>query len=158
MGTTAGHLAQQVQSQFDQANRLTRSTPEADRPRAMVVSSRGAGSTGNVTAAGRATAAHQIVTSTGAVNTGAEAGLQNYQSVTAEGVAAARPEVIVVAESELADMGGRDGIWTKVPGLAATPAGQQKALIVLPDMQHKGAGVSSGVGTLSPHDALYPAP
>lgn len=148
-------LAAAVQEQYDEASALLDGV--ADRPRVMVLSSSGAGDSGATTAAGASTPANQIITNAGGLNTGAETGLDRYQSITAEGLVAAAPEIIVVADSELDTLGGAEGIWQTVPGLSGTPAGQDENLIVLEDVQLKSAGLSSGVGVLTLLSALHPA-
>lgn len=140
-------LAALVQDQFDQA--AAELDENAEAPRVMVLSSSGAGDSGNTTAAGEQTPAHQVIVNAGGLNTGAETGLDRYQSITAEGLVAAAPEVIVVAASEVDDLGGEDGIWAQVDGLSGTPAAETQSLVVMEDMQLKGGAVSSGLGILA---------
>lgn len=140
-------LAGMVQVQFDQAAATLKAIKA--RPRVMVLSSSGAGDSGATTAAGKATPAHQVIVNAGGLNTGAEAGLDRYQSITAEGLVAAAPEVIVVAASEVDDLGGENDIWDQVKGLRGTPAAASQSLIVMEDMRLKGGGVSAGVGILA---------
>ncbi|HIV57085.1 MAG TPA: ABC transporter substrate-binding protein [Candidatus Stackebrandtia faecavium] len=147
-------LASEVQEQFDEAE--SKLTGVEERPRVMILSSQGAGDSGNTTAAGKATPAHQVIEQAGGLNTGAETGLDRYQAITAEGLIAAGPETIVVAESELDDLGGEDGIWEQVKGLNGTPAAKSKSLIVIDDMQLKGGGISAGVGILNLQTQLHP--
>lgn len=152
---TAGEdLAGQVEEQFDEAAANLEGIE--GRPRVMILSSSGAGDSGATTAAGKATPAHQVVVQAGGLNTGAESGLDRYQSITAEGLAAAAPEVIVVAASEVDDLGGQDGIWDQIQGLGGTPAAATQSLIVMEDMQLKGGGVSAGVGILDLQTQLHP--
>lgn len=147
-------LAGLVQEQYDRAAAALEGVEE--RPRVMVLSSSGAGDSGATTGAGEDTPAHEVIVAAGGVNAGAESGLDRYQSVTAEGLVAAAPEIIVVAESEIDDLGGEDGIWTQVSGLVGTPAEQEKRLVVMEDMLIKGGAVSSGLGVLTLQAALHP--
>lgn len=152
---TAGkELASKVQEQFDQAAANLEGIE--GRPRVMILSSSGAGDSGNTTAAGKATPAHQVIVKAGGLNTGAESGLDRYQSITAEGLIAAAPEVIVVAASEVDDLGGENGIWDQVKGLGGTPAAQSQSLIVMADMQLEGGAASAGVGILDLQSQLHP--
>lgn len=146
-------LAAQVQEQFDQADAALEGVEE--RPRVMILSSSGAGDSGNTTAAGEETPAHQIIVNAGGLNTGAESGLDRYQAITAEGLVAAAPEVIVVAASEIDDLGGEEGIWNQVDGLSGTPAAAAQTLVVMDDMQLKGGAVSAGLGILSLQAQLH---
>ena len=154
---TGKKLADAVQEQIDQAETRHKDVAAADRPRVMVLSSSGAGDSGATTAAGESTPAHETIVAAGGVNTGAESGLDRYQSITAEGLIASRPEVIVVAASELDDLGGKDGIWSNVSGLSATPAAESKSLIVLDDRLIKLSGVNSGKAVVTLQGALFPA-
>lgn len=148
-------LGKQVEGQLDEAETVASGINEDERPRVMVLSSSGAGDSGATTAAGSGVSADTIITGAGGINTGAEAGLERYSSVTAEGLVSAAPEVIVVAESELETLGGAEGIWDEVSGLSSTPAAEDQRLIVMDDMQLKGGGVSAGVGTLNLQHALF---
>ena len=150
-------LGEKVAAQLDEAEKVASEVKDEERPRVMVLSSSGAGDSGATTAAGSGVSADTIVTGAGGINTGAEAGLERYSSVTAEGLVAAAPEVIVVAKSELETLGGAEGIWDEVSGLSGTPAAEDERLIVMDDMQLKGGGVSAGVGTLNLQDALFDA-
>lgn len=147
-------LAGQVQQQLDEAAKKTEGIADDERARVMVLSSSGAGDSGNTTAAGVDTPADGIITKAGAINTGAETGLERYQSITPEGLISASPEVILVAASELDQLGGEDGIWDHVDGLSGTPAAENKRLIVMDDMQLTGGGLSAGAGVLSLQNAL----
>lgn len=147
-------VAAQVEKQFDQAEKSLAGVDE--RPRVLVLSSSGAGDSGATTAAGKETPAHQVIVNAGGLNTGAETGLDRYQSITAEGLVAAAPEVIVVAASEVDDLGGKDGIWDQVEGLDGTPAAESRDLVLLEDMQLAGGAASSGVGILNLQSVLHP--
>lgn len=148
-------LAAQVTDQFDEAEKFAAGVDDADRPRVMALSSSGAGDSGNTTAAGAETATDVIIRQAGAINTGAETGLVRNQAVTAEGIIAAAPEIIIVKESEIEQLGGVDGIWEEVAGLTGTPAEEERRLIIMKDMQLTGGGVSAGVGVLNLQAALF---
>lgn len=149
-------LARQVENQLASTRDASAEIDENKRRRVMVLSSSGAGDSGNTTAAGADTPADQVIAFAGGINTGAETGLDRYQAITPEGLIAAQPEVIVVAESELVDLGGEDGIWSQVPGLKGTPAAEGRNLIVLPDSQIQVAGVHTGIGAVNLQSQLYP--
>lgn len=123
--------------------------------RVLHVSSSGAGSSGAVTGAGAGTSADGLIRRAGGVNVGAEAGLERYQSLSAEGVIAMAPEAVLVSRRELAALGGRSGIWERVPGLVHTPAARDRRLIVLGHSAVKFDAVSSGEATLMLARALH---
>lgn len=77
------------------------------------------------------------------------AGLQNalgniahYQPLTQEGVIASAPQLVVIGKEGLRAMGGEDNLW-KLPGLALTPAGKQKNLLVVDEMALLGFGLQT---------------
>jgi len=65
------------------------------------------------------------------------------------------PEAIVVSRRELPALGGVDGIWERVPGLAYTPAADARRLIVLDHAAVKYDAATSGQATLALAKALY---
>ncbi|WP_276309683.1 ABC transporter substrate-binding protein [Salinicola acroporae] len=127
---------------------------QSSRLQVLHLSSSGAGTSGAITAAGRSTAVHGLIERAGGVNVGAEAGLERYQTLTAEGVITMAPQAVLVSRLELPALGGPEGIWTHVPGLANTPAGRNKRLIVLPHAAVKFDAVKSGEATLALASAL----
>ncbi|WP_136066565.1 ABC transporter substrate-binding protein [Modicisalibacter radicis] len=145
-------LIETIQARYADAARVVAANDAS--PRVLHVSSSGAGTTGAVTAAGRSTAAHGLIERAGGINVGARAGLERYQSLTAEGVIAMAPQAVLVSDLELSALGGRDGIWRQVPGLAHTPASRHERLIVLPHAAVKFDAVASGDATLALARAL----
>lgn len=89
---------------------------------------------------GTDTAAHAMITAAGATNAGEHAG---YRPLTAEGVVVARPDVLLATPRSLASAGGAEALW-KNPGIAATPAGQNKKLVVVDDVRLLGFGPDTG--------------
>lgn len=129
---------------------------DTDPVRVLHVSSAGAGNSGSVTGAGKGTSAHGLIERAGGVNVGAQAGLERYQTLSAEGVIAMAPEAVLVSDQELTALGGRDGIWQRVPGLAHTPAARHRRLIVLDHGAVKYDGATSGRATLMLARRLHP--
>lgn len=80
--------------------------------------------------AGSDTAADGAIRSAGLQN--AMGGVARYQSLTQEGLVAAAPQLLVIGKGSLRRMGGEANIWA-LPGLAFTPAGQQRRLLVIDD-------------------------
>jgi iron complex transport system substrate-binding protein len=87
--------------------------------------------------AGEDTAADTMIRLAGGVN--AISGFKGYRPLTAEAVVAAAPEVILISSEGLATQGGNTEIWKK-PGLALTPAGASKRIVVMDAMQLLGFG------------------
>ena len=80
--------------------------------------------------AGKGTAADGAIRSTGLQN--AMANVTRYQLLTQEGLIAAAPQLLVIGKGSLRRLGGEVNLW-KLPGLAFTPAGKQRHLLVIDD-------------------------
>jgi len=81
--------------------------------------------------AGAQTGADGAIRSAGLIN--AMTAVPHYQQLSQEGVIAAAPDLIVVGEDGLRTLGGEEKVWS-LPGLALTPAGQHRALLVVDEM------------------------
>lgn len=73
-----------------------------------------------------------LIEAAGAVDAGADSGVIGTIPVTAEGLIAARPDVIIVPEEGLSILGGVD-VLLEVPGIAETPAGSNGAILAYPE-------------------------
>lgn len=82
-------------------------------------------------AAGQHTAADSIITATGAKN--AMANFKSYHPLSQEGLISSQPDLIVLTEEGVKSLGGIDNVW-KLPGLSMTPAGKNKALLIVNDV------------------------
>jgi iron complex transport system substrate-binding protein len=120
--------------------------------RILHVSKQGAG--GNFSAGGAGTGVHNLIERVGAENAAASIGMDRYRSVTPEGVILMAPDVVLVSEAELPAFGDLEGIWTDYPGLALTPAGRNKNLIIMQDLHVRSDAASSGIATLALARAL----
>ncbi|MEM7376282.1 MAG: ABC transporter substrate-binding protein [Pseudomonadota bacterium] len=99
--------------------------PDSDAAaRAVFVLHIGAGSD---MAAGADTSAAGIIALAGGVNA-LEDAFTGYKPITAEAMLAAAPEVILVTERNLRQLGGVSGLLSRA-GLAATPAGQSGRIV-----------------------------
>ncbi|MGL4725178.1 MAG: ABC transporter substrate-binding protein [Scandinavium sp.] len=127
--------------------------PLQPAPRVIFISTRGGGA-GRVSAAGSGTPANQLIQRAGASNVIADAGLHSFRSLSTEALIAVAPEVVIVADDELATLGGEEGIWLQVSGLAQTPAALKRQLIVMRSEDIRHDATQSGVATLALRDAL----
>ncbi len=84
-----------------------------------------------------------ILPAAGAINAGAEAGVQGYQPLTAEAVVAAAPDIIILQQHGFDSIGGEAGLL-EIPGVAETPAGQNKKFFGYDDQQLLGLGPRTG--------------
>ncbi|WP_239953945.1 hemin ABC transporter substrate-binding protein [Pantoea sp. Z09] len=91
-------------------------------------------------AAGSDTAADGAIRSAGLVN--AMGAVPHYQPLSQEGVIAAAPDLVVIGDDGLKTLGDEEKVW-QLPGLALTPAGQQKNLLVIDEMALLGFGLDT---------------
>lgn len=91
-------------------------------------------------AAGTDTAADSLIRSAGGRN--AAASFRRYRPLSAEGMIAAQPDLVVITRSGLASLGSTGNLW-QLPGLAQTPAGKHKQVLVADDMGFLGFGLQT---------------
>lgn len=94
----------------------------------------------NSMAAGQDTAADAMITSVGAKN--AMQGFSRYHPLSQEGVIASAPDILLLTADGIKSLGGMDQVW-KLPGVAMTPAGKNKRVLVLDDMSLLGFGLQT---------------
>lgn len=88
-------------------------------------------STGAPTVAGKKTSADNIITLAGGQNAISE--FEGFKPLTAEWLAKTAPEVILLSDKGLEGAGGVEGVL-KLPGVALTPAGQQRRIVALDEV------------------------
>lgn len=131
LGEAGQARAQQLRQRLEAAAQPV--THTGAPPRVLILSSH----TGRLQAAGAGSAAHALLTLAGAVN--ALPDLQGYKAVSAEMVAAARPDVILTSPLSLQAENGLAGFAAQ-PGIALTPAARQGRVVVLDDLLLLGFG------------------
>jgi len=119
--------------------------------RALFVYARGAGV---VLVSGTGNAADAVLRLAGAEN--AVTAFEDFRPLTAEAVAEAAPDVIVIPELGLESLGGIDGLLRQ-PGLAQTPAGQNRRVVAVDDALLLGFGPRVGQGVRALADGLRAA-
>lgn len=77
-------------------------------------------------------------------------GIEGFKPLTAEAVAAAKPDLILMTESGAESLGGRDGVFA-LPGVKLTPAGEKKQLFLDNDLRL----LSIGPRTADVVDEIY---
>ncbi|MGQ9527471.1 heme/hemin ABC transporter substrate-binding protein [Chloroflexus sp.] len=93
--------------------------------------------------AGANTAIDAMITAAGGVNAATEVGIVNSAPLSAEVAIAAQPDIILVLTKGLESVGGVDGLL-QIPGLADTPAGQQRRVVDFDDLYLLGMGPRTG--------------
>jgi len=81
---------------------------------------------------GQGSGADSLIGAVGAVDVGAQKYLKAYTPISAEALIQVNPQVILVMEKGLASVGGIDGLL-KLPGVAQTDAGKNRAVIAVDD-------------------------
>ena len=99
----------------------------------------------SVNVAGTGTAADVMINAAGGVN--AVSSFEGYKPITAEALLAARPDIVLATTRSLKAVGGEKGLWT-TPGLALTPAGKNKKLVIIDDLKLLGFGPRTGEAIL----------
>ncbi|RKU24781.1 hemin ABC transporter substrate-binding protein [Candidatus Poribacteria bacterium] len=80
--------------------------------------------------------------------------IKGSKPMTAEAVIAAQPDVYVLFTTSLKSIGGIDGLL-KLPGLAHTPAGENKRIVTLDGQYLAGFGPRSGRAALDLFRGIY---
>lgn len=107
---------------------------ERGEPRALFIYARGPGS---AMVGGDGTGAAAMIALAGGAN--AAEGVEGFETISAEAVIAAAPEVIVIPEKGLESLGGIDGLLG-LPGVAATPAAAARRVAAMDDQLLLGFG------------------
>lgn len=76
--------------------------------------------------------ADSLIAESGAIDVGAEAGLEAFTPLTAEELINLNPDTILVMTNGLESVGGVDGL-VKLPGVAQTDAAQNKRVVAVDD-------------------------
>ena len=88
--------------------------------------------------AGQDTAADGAIHSAGLQN--AMQGFTHYRNMSQEGVIASQPDLVVISADGVQSMGGEANLW-RLPGLAQTPAGRNKQVLIVDDIALLGFGL-----------------
>ncbi|MFI6983097.1 hemin ABC transporter substrate-binding protein [Embleya sp. NPDC050154] len=95
-----------------------------------------------------------MITAAGGIDTGTELGVEMSAALTPEAMVAAKPDVILVFQKGLESVGGVDGVL-KLPGVAQTPAGQNRKVVAMDDLELGGGGPTAGVALNKLVDLLH---
>ncbi|GAA3850829.1 ABC transporter substrate-binding protein [Streptomyces lacrimifluminis] len=103
----------------------------AERPRVAFLYLRGSASVYLI--GGRGSGATSLLEAAGAVDAGADSGLEkDFTAITTEALAQAAPDAILVMTKGLQSVGGIDGM-AGIPGVAQTPAGMERRVVSVED-------------------------
>jgi iron complex transport system substrate-binding protein len=122
-----------------------------ERPKVLFVYARGPGM---LMVSGTKTPADAMIRLAAADN--AAGAFEGFKPLTAEAVAAAMPDVVLIPERGLASLGGVDGLLAQ-PGLSLTPAGKARRVVAMDDLLLLGFGPRLGEAVLELSRALHPS-
>lgn len=121
--------------------------------RIIQVTPTGAGGQNSV--AGMGVPGTEVVEELGMISVGVESELRGFsREFSNEGILAADPDVIVIAESDYETWGGEEAMWEAFPTLVDTPAGEQGNVIVMPDAQLRYSSPELGAGAKALAEAI----
>jgi iron complex transport system substrate-binding protein len=104
---------------------------DADEPRVAFLYMRG--QVGVYLIAGPGSGADSMIAAAGGIDAGTAMGLnQPFTPLTSEALVASAPDVILMTTTGLDSVGGIDGLM-QIPGIAQTPAGQNRRVITVED-------------------------
>lgn len=138
-------LAGETTAEIEEAQELAASVEETRS--AMFLYLRGATTQ---LVGGEGTTADAMITAVGATNAATEAGIVDFQPMTAESLAAAQPDLLILLTAGLESVGGVEGLL-EIPGVAQTPAAQNGKVIDFDDQYFLGFGPRTGQAL---HDLL----
>ena len=134
-------LATQIQSEVDAANALVANVPDDEKPRVMFILFRA--QQGLQLIGGTGTPLDAMIPAAGGVHVAAEIGVEGYQPLTPEALISASPDAIILQEVGYESIGGEAGIL-EIPGIAETPAGENKAFFAYDDLALLSLGPRTG--------------
>lgn len=155
IGKAVGHekkaeeLAKALDTDIEKLEAKLASRKETPKQKALFLYLRG---TQTTLVLGTDTAPGAMFDIVGAEN--AAGNIKGNKPMTAESVIAAQPDVYVLFTTSLESVGGVDGLL-KLPGLAHTPAGQNKRIVTLDGQYLSGFGPRSGRAALDLFRGIY---
>jgi len=117
----------QTQTLYDKIdNDLSKVETLYKKPKVLFVYARGAGT---MMVAGTGTPMEEIIELAGAEN--AVKGITDFKPLTEEALVSSNPDVVLLFETGLESLGGKEGFIKTVPALMQTPAGKNQAIITM---------------------------
>jgi iron complex transport system substrate-binding protein len=123
----AAQFAQEVRARYEELTKVTQAVRAGQRKRVLALTSY----SGSIWTAGRGSTEGAVIEAAGGVNPAAEAGIEQNQVTTKEGVISMRPDVIVVTQPP--ESGGQEFVDDMLsdPALAEVPAIKDKKVFLV---------------------------
>ncbi len=155
LGVTAAgeRVAAATQAAIDGARRSAEMAAGGNKPRVAFLYLRG---TTTLMLGGKGSGADAMIAAAGGIDAGTEAGVSNFAPLTAEALVAARPDVLLLLSAGLESVGGVDGLLG-LPGVAQTPAGQNRRVLHYDDLYLLGLGPRTGAALADLAQGLHGA-
>ena len=99
--------------------------------------------------------ATSLIEAAGGIDVGVEAGVEGFTAITPEALVTANPDVILVFSTGLESVGGVDGLL-RIPGMAQTEAGRNRAVVDFDGQYLLGYGPRTGAVLAELIAAIYP--
>ncbi|WP_460801586.1 heme/hemin ABC transporter substrate-binding protein [Microbacterium sp. GXF6406] len=134
--TRGAALIEQVDTQLDAAlAEIAEVIPadEDDRARMLFLYVRGNANVYYIF--GKDSGADSLIDAVGGIDVATEIGWEGNKPMTAEALAAAQPDVLVMMTDGLESVGGLTGLIERVPAVAETPAGRNQRVIDMADAE-----------------------
>lgn len=145
-------LAQRSVDELTEAQEAIAQITPATKPRMAFLYARGTG--GVFYILGKESGTDGLITSLGGVDVATENGIGSPSPASAEALAKLNPEVLVMMNGGLESTGDIAGLLAR-PGVAQTIAGQNSAVLTLPDGASLAYGPQTGELLLRAAQALY---
>ncbi|WP_170837743.1 heme/hemin ABC transporter substrate-binding protein [Streptomyces sp. TP-A0874] len=147
-------LRERTEGRIDAVRRTIPESGEPTGPRVAFLYLRGSASV--YLLGGADSGAGSLLEAAGAVDAGKESGLRkDFTPITSEALAKAAPEAILVMSKGLDSVGGVEGLL-EIPGIAQTPAGQDRRIVSIDDGVLLNYGPRTDEVLRSLVDQLYP--
>ncbi len=131
-------LADRVQGEIDAALAPVAGTTSRPRVAVVYIATRN-----TILMLGSNTVFDGVLAAVGAIDVGPPAGADGFVALTPEALVAAAPDVIITAQRGFDGVGGMDG-FLAIPGVAQTPAGMNRSILVYEDLYLLGFGPRTG--------------
>lgn len=143
-------LVARTQAEIDAAIAAVR--PPSDPPTIAFLYLRGPAGIALITGAGAGPDA--MIGAIGAHDAGTQLGISGFKPITSEALINAAPDVLLVLTDSLASVGGVEGL-ASTPGVAQTPAGEQRRIVDMDDGVLLNFGTRTGAAITALAEAVY---